>query len=72
MAGESGAPFKLRVNSILIHLIVGIFGSTYRICRFEGEERFEKLASGSEPVILSAWHNRIFYFTILIRKRRIR
>jgi len=71
MAGKSGVPFKLRVYSILIHLIVGIFGSTYRICRFEGEARFEKLISGCDPVILSAWHNRIFYFTILIRKRLI-
>ncbi len=72
MAGESGVPFKLRVYSILIHLIVGVLGSTYRICRFEGEERLNKLSSGCHPVILSAWHNRIFYFTILIRRRLIR
>ncbi len=68
MSGEPGVPFKVRVYSILIQLIVGILGCTYRICHFEGEERLEKLDSKSDPVILSAWHNRIFYFSILIRK----
>lgn len=72
MEGDSEVPFKLRVYSTLIQLIVGLFGCTYRVGRFEGEERFEKLKSSSGPVILSAWHNRIFYFSILIRKRLIR
>ena len=54
MAGKFGVPFKLRVYSILIHLIVGILGSTCRIFRFEGKAFFEKLISGCDPVILLA------------------
>lgn len=72
MSGKARVPFKICVYSVLIQLIVSIFGCTYRICHFEGEERFDKLNSKSDPVILSAWHNRIFYFSILIRKRLIR
>ncbi len=46
-----------------------LLSSTYRVVTFEGRERWESLLADSDPVILSAWHNRIFFFASLFEKR---
>lgn len=72
MSREVGVPPKIWLYSLILHLVVSGLGLTYRIHRFDGKERLDRLKTNSEPVILSAWHNRIFYLSILIRKQLIR
>jgi len=71
-SSATGVPFKIRFYSFLLQLVVGLLGCTYRICRFEGEERLANLSENTSPAIIAAWHNRIFYFSILIKERLIR
>lgn len=72
MSSATGVPFKIRLYSFLLQIVVGLLGRTYRIYRFEGEERLASLCENADPAIIAAWHNRIFYFSILMKKRLIR
>lgn len=47
---------------------MSLLGLTYRIKRFEGQERWKRLLSESKPVIMASWHNRLFFFSVLIMK----
>lgn len=49
-------------------LILGGLGVTYRVRRFDGLERWKRLQVESSPVILAAWHNRLFFLSIAILK----
>ena len=61
--------FKARVYAGLLQLVMGALSLTYRIESFEGKERWLSLQKGETPVILAAWHNRIFYLAMLIKSQ---
>ncbi len=65
---KPNAPFKARVIAWVLFTIMSLLGLTYRIERFEGLERWKRLLTESRPVILASWHNRLFYFSVLIMK----
>lgn len=71
MAVETPAKESLRarVYASLLQLVMGALSLTYRIDSFEGEERWKRLQVETSPVILAAWHNRIFYLAMLIKSQ---
>ncbi|MCZ6674619.1 MAG: lysophospholipid acyltransferase family protein [Verrucomicrobia bacterium] len=58
--------FKSFCAAILLRGIMRLLGATYRVKFIEGEGRVQELLDREDPVILCAWHNRMFYMGIFV------
>ncbi len=72
MPSESPAtstiPLKAYVIASLIRVITTVLALTYRVKVVEGEGRVRELLDRKDPVILCAWHNRIFFMSRFVEK----
>ncbi len=69
MADNTSPSFKARFAAFAMWTTLKLLSSTYRVVAFEGRKLWESLLADSDPVILSAWHNRIFFFASLFAER---
>lgn len=56
----------------LIRVITSVLALTYRVKVVEGKGRVRELLDRNEPVILCAWHNRIFFMSRFVEKHLTR
>lgn len=65
MAKESAPrkahPFKSFCSAFLLRCLMRLIGASCRMRIAEGEERVRELLERTDPVILCAWHNQMFY-----------
>lgn len=55
--------WKAYLAAFLIRGITKLLGLTYRVSFEEGEDRYRGLLDASDPVIVCAWHNRVFFLS---------
>jgi lysophospholipid acyltransferase (LPLAT)-like uncharacterized protein len=72
MAVESVAPkpltWKAYLAAFLIRGFTKLFCATYRIQIVEGADRYRSLLTDNKPVIVCAWHNRVFFLSYYLEK----
>lgn len=69
MSDDRNTPLKLRIYSFVLHYATAILAASCRIEVSCGDERIERIVGEKTPVILAAWHNRLFYLSVFLRKR---
>ena len=65
-------PFKAICAAFLLRCIMRLMAFTYRVQIASGEAKVQELLDRVSPVILCAWHNRIFYMGSFLEKRLTR
>lgn len=71
-ADNQKVPFKARVIAVLLRGLMRLLHFTYRLEFAEGEERLEELLRRDKPVIVCAWHNRMFCMAGIVEDRLTR
>ena len=71
-AAQNPIPLKAYCVAVLLRSITLLLASTYRIRFSEGEDRIKELLERTDPVILCAWHNRVFFLSRFVEKRLTR
>lgn len=69
---DKRSPFKAICAAIVLRFLMRLMAFTYRVTITSGERRIQELLDRKEPVILCAWHNRIFYMGTLLESRLTR
>ena len=69
---EPSISLKARFFAGLLTLLKTALSLTYRVDSFEGQERWERIVTENTPVLLTAWHNRIFYISLMIKRAIVR
>ncbi len=72
MKAEANISLKARFFAGLLTLLKKLLSLTYRVESFEGQERWETILKENTPVLLTAWHNRVFYLSIMIKREIVR
>ena len=65
-------PFKPICAAVLLRLIMRLMALTYRVRFSTGEEKVQELLDRDSPIILCAWHNRIFFLGSFVETRLTR
>ncbi|MDA0348771.1 MAG: lysophospholipid acyltransferase family protein [Verrucomicrobia bacterium] len=71
-AAQNPIPLKAYCIAVLLRGITLLLASTYRIRFSEGEGRIKELLERTDPVILCAWHNRVFFLSRFVEKHLTR
>ena len=61
-------PFLIYCRAMMVDVIVKLLGSTYKLKIVEGEDLLENILKEKSPMIICAWHNRIYYLKTFIAK----
>ncbi|QXD25980.1 lysophospholipid acyltransferase family protein [Opitutia bacterium ISCC 51] len=69
---KKGNPLKAICTAFLLRCIIRLMALTYRVQIASGEGKVQELLDCDSPVILCAWHNRIFYMGSFLEKRLTR
>ncbi len=65
-------PFKAICAAVVLRCVIRLMAFTYRVTVTEGEQRIKELIDREDPVILCAWHNRIFFMGAFLESRLTR
>ena len=65
-------PVKAFCVAAILRCIMRLLGFTYRVQFAEGESRVQELLDREDPVILCAWHNRMFFMGTFVESRLTR
>ena len=64
--------FAIWVGALGLRAMIALWGATFRVKFLDGEQRLDELVERGAPMIISFWHDRLFFFAHHLGKRVVR